>query len=43
VPRYEDDPHPGRDPWEDIARFSEATISADQAREIASRIRRNFV
>jgi len=43
VPRYAGDPYPGKDPWEDIARFSEKTISADQAREIASRIRRNFV
>jgi diadenosine tetraphosphate (Ap4A) HIT family hydrolase len=43
VPRYADDPHPGKDPWEDIARFSEKAISAEQAREIASRIGGNFV
>ena len=42
VPRYEDDPHPGKDPWQDIARFGERTITADQAREIATEIRGNF-
>jgi diadenosine tetraphosphate (Ap4A) HIT family hydrolase len=42
VPRYDDDPHPGRNPWQDIARFGESTITADEAREIAARIRRNF-
>jgi diadenosine tetraphosphate (Ap4A) HIT family hydrolase len=42
VPRYENDPHPDKDPWHDIARFSERTITAEQAREIAARIRRNF-
>jgi diadenosine tetraphosphate (Ap4A) HIT family hydrolase len=43
VPRYADDPHPRKDPWEDIARFGEKTINAAEAREIAARIRRNFV
>jgi diadenosine tetraphosphate (Ap4A) HIT family hydrolase len=43
VPRSENDPHPGKDPWEDIARFGERTITADQAKEIAAQIRRNFV
>jgi diadenosine tetraphosphate (Ap4A) HIT family hydrolase len=42
VPRYADDPHPRKDPWEDIARFGERIISPDQAREIAARIRRNL-
>src|SRR3954451_14607416 len=42
VPRYEDDPHPGKDPWEDIARFGERIITADEAREIAGRIRENL-
>ena len=42
VPRYENDPHPGKDPWREIERFSEKMISADQAGEIAARIRRNF-
>jgi diadenosine tetraphosphate (Ap4A) HIT family hydrolase len=42
VPRYEDDPHPGKDPWEDIARFGEKTITADEARGIAERIRGNL-
>jgi diadenosine tetraphosphate (Ap4A) HIT family hydrolase len=43
VPRYADDPHPGNDPWEDIARFGEKTITAAEAREIATRIRLNFI
>ena len=43
VPRYEDDPHPGKDPWQDIARFSERSITAEQALEIATRVRANFV
>jgi diadenosine tetraphosphate (Ap4A) HIT family hydrolase len=43
VPRYEDDPHPGKDPWQDIARFGETTITADEARALAAKIRRNFV
>jgi diadenosine tetraphosphate (Ap4A) HIT family hydrolase len=42
VPRYEGDPNLGRDPWRDVARFSEKTITPDEAREIAARIRRNF-
>ena len=42
VPRYADDPHPGQDPWEDVERFGERTIGADEAREIAAQIRRNF-
>jgi diadenosine tetraphosphate (Ap4A) HIT family hydrolase len=41
-PRYENDPHPGKDPWKDIARFAEKTITARQAIEIAARIRPNF-
>jgi len=43
VPRYADDPHPGKDPWEDIARFRERIITPDQAREVAARIRAKFV
>jgi diadenosine tetraphosphate (Ap4A) HIT family hydrolase len=42
MPRYRDDPYRGSHPWHDIARFSESLISADQAREIAARIRQNF-
>jgi diadenosine tetraphosphate (Ap4A) HIT family hydrolase len=42
VPRYEGDPHLGSDPWREIERFSEKMITADQAREIAAQIRRNF-
>ena len=42
VPRYEDDRHPGKDPWREIERFSERLITADEAREIASTIRSNF-
>jgi len=42
VPRYEDDPHPGKDPWQDIARFPEKTITPERAREIALLIRGNF-
>jgi diadenosine tetraphosphate (Ap4A) HIT family hydrolase len=42
VPRYADDPHPRKDPWEDIARFAEKQISPDEALEIAARIRANF-
>ena len=42
VPRYEDDPHRGKDPWQEVARFGERAISAETARELASRIRRNF-
>lgn len=42
VPRYADDPHAGKDPWEEVARFSEKTITSTEAREIASRIRDNF-
>jgi len=43
VPRYEDDPHPTEDPWKDSARFHEKMVTADEAREIAARIRRSFV
>jgi diadenosine tetraphosphate (Ap4A) HIT family hydrolase len=42
VPRYEDDPNRGKDPWKDIARFGEHTITAEQALEIAARVRANF-
>jgi len=42
VPRYEHDPHPGKDPWQDIARFSERSITAEQALEIATRVRANL-
>jgi diadenosine tetraphosphate (Ap4A) HIT family hydrolase len=42
VPRYANDPHPGKDPWEDVERFGEKTITPDEAREIAGRIRLNF-
>jgi diadenosine tetraphosphate (Ap4A) HIT family hydrolase len=42
VPRYEGDPHLRRDPWREVERFSEKTITADEAREIAARIRQNF-
>ncbi len=43
VPRYADDPHPGKDPWEDIERFREKLITADQAQAIAAQIRSNFL
>jgi diadenosine tetraphosphate (Ap4A) HIT family hydrolase len=43
VPRYADDPHPGQDPWKDVGRFRERTISAAEAGRIAAQIRRNFV
>jgi diadenosine tetraphosphate (Ap4A) HIT family hydrolase len=42
VPRYEDDPHPGKDPWQEVSRFAERVISAEQDQEIAAHIRRNF-
>jgi diadenosine tetraphosphate (Ap4A) HIT family hydrolase len=41
-PRYEDDPNRGN-PWKEASRFSEKAIHADQAREIADRIRQRFV
>jgi diadenosine tetraphosphate (Ap4A) HIT family hydrolase len=40
-PRYENDPNRG-DPWRDAARFAERLITAEQAREIAARVRHNF-
>jgi diadenosine tetraphosphate (Ap4A) HIT family hydrolase len=42
VPRYKEDPHPTKDPWEDIARFHEKAVAPEQAREIAARIRGNL-
>jgi diadenosine tetraphosphate (Ap4A) HIT family hydrolase len=42
VPRYAYDPHPRKDPWEDIARFGEKKIDADEARQIAAKVRANF-
>ena len=42
VPRYEDDPHRGQDPWQDSGRFHEKTISPIQAAGIAAQIRRNL-
>ena len=42
APRYEDDPHPGQDPWKETARFGERVIGADEARAIAARIRDHF-
>ena len=39
VPRYEDDPHPGQDPWRDAERFSEKTISPAEAATLAAQIR----
>jgi diadenosine tetraphosphate (Ap4A) HIT family hydrolase len=42
VPRYADDPHPGKDPWEDVARFGERIVTPEQAHEIAARVRANF-
>jgi diadenosine tetraphosphate (Ap4A) HIT family hydrolase len=43
VPRYQGDPNLGSDPWREVERFSEQTITPDQAREVAAQIRRNFV
>jgi len=40
-PRYEGDPNRGN-PWRDAARFSERSITPEQAREIAARVRGNF-
>lgn len=42
VPRYANDPHPDKDPWEDVERFGEKTVSTNEAREIAGRIRGHF-
>ncbi|HVW88506.1 MAG TPA: HIT family protein [Gaiellaceae bacterium] len=42
-PRYPDDPHPNMPPWQDAARFGEKRIDADEARDLAERIRRNLV
>ena len=42
VPRYQGDPHIRSDPWREIERFGEATITDSEEREIAARIRRNF-
>jgi diadenosine tetraphosphate (Ap4A) HIT family hydrolase len=42
VPRYRGDPNLGRDPWREIERFGEKTITPDEAREAAAQIRQNF-
>jgi diadenosine tetraphosphate (Ap4A) HIT family hydrolase len=42
VPRYEDDPHPRKDPWREVERFREKLITAEEARELATRIALNF-
>jgi diadenosine tetraphosphate (Ap4A) HIT family hydrolase len=42
VPRCADDPHPRRDPWENIARFDEEITDPDQARDIAAQVLSNF-
>lgn len=42
VPRFDDDPHPTKDPWQDAGRFNERLVSAEQAREIAAEIRHNL-
>jgi diadenosine tetraphosphate (Ap4A) HIT family hydrolase len=43
VPRYEDDPHPGQDPWRDSERFRERTTSLSDAADIAAEIRANLL
>jgi diadenosine tetraphosphate (Ap4A) HIT family hydrolase len=43
VPRYEDDPHPGQDPWRDVGRFRESTISPSDAADLATQIRANLL
>ena len=43
VPRYADDPHPGQDPWKDVERFRERTITAAEAAGLAAQIRSNLV
>ena len=35
-------PHPGKDRWQDIARFGERVITAEHAIEIATRVRVNL-
>jgi diadenosine tetraphosphate (Ap4A) HIT family hydrolase len=42
VPRYEGDSFLRQDPWREVERFSERTITPDQARAIAAQIRRNL-
>lgn len=41
VPRYDSDPTHGP-PWSEAAQFGEHMVSADEATEIAARIRANF-